>query len=152
MILKGTDVMLFINTGTSLKSVAYATNHTLTIGTSSQEISTKDSGAGVWTESAVQKLNWSSTTENMYSIDGAGLNFDDLFEVMVARTPVTIAFSLESSYANKPSTVPAGGWTPIATPKYTGTGYITDLQLNAPDGDNASFTCTVTGVGALVSA
>ena len=68
---------------------------------------------------------------------------------MVERTPVSVKFALESGYADKPDTVPTGGWTPIAAPVYSGDAYITDLQLNAPDGDNASFTATLTGSGAL---
>jgi TP901-1 family phage major tail protein len=150
MILKGSDVMVFANISGTLTSIAYATNHQLTIGATSQEISTKDSGGGVWTEAAVQKLNWSMTTENMYSLDGAGINFEDIFDKMVAREAITVALSLDNTYANKPDNVPAAGWSPISTPKYTGTAYITDLQLNAPDGDNASFSATFTGIGALV--
>jgi hypothetical protein len=41
------------------------------------------------------------------------------------------------------------GWTPIDKPRYTGEACITDLQLNAPDGDNATFSCTLRGTGEL---
>jgi hypothetical protein len=94
-------------------------------------------------------LNWSTTTENLYSYDQAGQGYNDLFTIMVARTPVEIKFALESGYEVKPDNVPSGGWTPIAAPVYSGSAYITDLQLNAPDGDNASFTATLTGSGAI---
>jgi predicted secreted protein len=152
MILRGTDLMVFTDvagSGTS-KSIAYATNHTLTLGTASQEISTKDSGGGKWTELNIHKLNWSASSENLYSYDGKGSNYNDLFEKMLTREPVTLVFALESTYATKPDVVPAAGWTPITAPRYTGTAYITDLSLNAPDGDNASFSVTFTGSGALV--
>jgi TP901-1 family phage major tail protein len=148
-ILKGTDIMLFIKDGTNYKSIAYATNHTLTIGSNSSEVSTKDDAEGIWQSAVVQKLNWSATTENLYSLDGSGATYDDLFTLMIARTPVTVKFGLESSYTNK-TDVPADGWTPITTPIYTGDAYITDLSWNNPNADNSSFTATFTGTGALV--
>jgi TP901-1 family phage major tail protein len=151
-IIKGSDLMVFIETsGGSFKSIAYATNHTLTVGTNSTEISTKDDGGGVWNSATVQKLNWSATTENLFSLDGEGANFDDLFAIMADRKEVKIKFSLDSVYANKPDVVPSGGWTPISTPQYTGSAFITDLSVNAPDGDNGSFSATFTGNGALVA-
>ena len=153
MIIKGSDLMLFVQpTAGTFKSIGYATNHTLTIGTTSSEVSTKDSGGGLWNEAVVQKLNWSATTENLFALTAAGATYDDLFDVMTKRETINIQFTLESSYQTKPSTVPAGGWSPIATPSYKGKAYITDLQKNAPDGDNASFTATFTGIGALEKA
>ena len=153
MIIKGSDLMLFVQQGASTyKSVGYATNHTLTIGSTSSEVSTKDSGGGLWNEAVVQKLNWSTTTENLFSLDCEGVTFDDLFGIMTSRQEITVQFTLESSYLTKPTQVPTGGWSPLATPKYSGKAYITDLQVNAPDGDNASFTATLTGIGALESA
>jgi len=145
--------MVFIDTsgaGTSFKSIAYATNHTLSIGTTSEDVATKDSGGGKWNESTVQKFAWSATTDNLYSLDGAGSMYDDLFTAMTNETLVGIKFTLESTYENKPDSVPSAGWTPISTPPiYAGKARITDLQLNAQDGSNASFTATFTGVGAL---
>jgi predicted secreted protein len=151
MILKGTDLMVFTDVKGSgtLKSIAYATNHTLTVGTASQEISTKDSGGGKWTELNIHKLNWSSSSENLYSYDGAGTNYNDLFKKMLTRESLKLRFSLEDQYEDKPDAVPAGGWTAVDAPEYEGTAFITDLQLNAPDGDNASFSVTFTGSGAL---
>lgn len=143
-ILSGTDVMVFMEG----KSISYATNHTLTVGSSSSEVSTKDDAQGVWQAAVVQKLNWSATTENMYSLDGAGNGFEDLFAAMISRKPVKLKFGLESSYANKGS-VPAGGWTPVSSPMYSGDAYVTDLSLNAANGDNATFSATFTGTGAL---
>lgn len=143
-ILSGTDIMVFMEG----KSISFATNHTLTIGSTSSEVSTKDDAQGVWQHAVVQKLNWSATTENMYSLDGSGGGFEDLFEAMTTRKLVDIKFGLESSYANKGS-VPAAGWTPIASPIYSGKAYVTDLAWNNPNGDNSSFTATFTGSGEL---
>lgn len=144
-ILSGTDIMVFLDG----KSIAFATNHTLTIGSTSSEVSTKDDAQGIWQHAVVQKLNWSATTENMYSLDGSGAGFEDLFAAMTKRQAVKLKFGLESTYANK-GTVPATGWSPIASPIYSGDAYITDLSWNNPNGDNSTFTATFTGTGQLI--
>ena len=145
-VIKGSTVMVFTGNGTTLKSVAYATNHTLTIGTNSTEISTKDNANSVWTQGTVQSLNWSATTENLYSLDGEGVSFEDLFDIMVSREPVTLKFGIAATPGGN---VPTGGWDP-GTEIKTGKALITDLSMNAPVGDNANFSATFTGVGALV--
>ncbi len=57
--------------------------------------------------------------------------------------------SLEKEYAAKKDEVPEGGWTPVTTGQYKGKVVITSLELNAPNGDNATFTASFEGVGAL---
>jgi predicted secreted protein len=149
MILKGTDLMVFVKIASTYKSIGYATNHTLSLGSNATEVSTKDSGGGKWVEQSVQKLNWSMSTENLYSYDQAGGGFNDLFALMVSKSKVDLVFALEEDFATKPDTVPSGGWTAIDAPRYTGSAFITDIQVNAPDGQDASFTATFTGTGAL---
>jgi predicted secreted protein len=149
-IINGSDLMLFVASGNNtVKSVAYATNHTLTISTSSSEISNKDVGGGLWNESTIQKISWSANTENMYSLDGEGITYDDLFDIMASRELVTVQFGLESGYQNKVNKVPTGGWSVVTSGKYTGKALISDLSLNAPDGSKATFTCSLSGVGPL---
>ena len=87
--IKGGDMMLFLNS----KSIAYATSHTLTISGDTQDTSNKDEGGGDWASNEISKLSWTAQSENMYSIDGKGSNFDDLFDIMVAKTPVSATFS-----------------------------------------------------------
>jgi predicted secreted protein len=133
------------------KSIAYATNHTLTIGSNSSEVSTKDDQQGIWQSAIVQKLNWSATTENMYSTDGSGAGFDDLFDAMISRQPVQIKFGMESTAASgNKGNVPTTGWTPVTSPMFSGNAMVTDLQWNNPNADNSAFTATFTGTGALV--
>jgi predicted secreted protein len=149
---RGTDLMVFVTKGSAIKSVAYATSHSLTVSQSLTEISTKDNpDGGAWTEQTGQKLSWSLSTENLYSNDGKGNSFEDLFDAMITRKSVFVKFALESEYANPPEDVPAGGWEAIApsatTPVYSGYVFVTELSLNAPDGDNASYTASFTGTG-----
>ena len=138
---KGGDLMLFIDS----KSIAFATNHTLEISADMAETSNKDQGGGDWASQEVNLLSWTASSENLYSVDGEGDNFVDLFDLMVAKTPIDAVFAKKSSTATE---VPTGGWT-AATGGYTGKVVITSLSLNAPNGDYATYTAQFTGVGAL---
>ena len=142
--IKGGDMMLFVDN----KSIAYATNHTLEISAETQDVSNKDEGGGDWATTEVNLLSWTASSDNLYSTDGKGNNFSDLFDLMIAKTPITAIFSRKSSTATE---VPTGGWTP-SVPKYTGKVVITSLSLNAPNGEYATFTAQFTGVGALTKA
>ena len=128
--------MLFINGD----SIAYATNHTLNITVETKDTSNKDEGGGNW-------VSWEATTENLYSEEGEGNTYADLFDAMIAKTPIPAIFSLKNE-ASTVTTVPSGGWNPKA-PKYQGNVIITSLQLNAPNGEYATFTANFKGVGAL---
>jgi len=140
--IKGGDLMLFVDG----KSIAYATSHTLSISGDTQDTSNKDEGGGSWASSEVSILNWSATSDNLYSTDGEGNNFEDLFDIMIAKTPVQAVFCLKSQM--NLTDVPTGGWS-TSTPNYTGNVVITSLEVNAPNGEYATFTAQFTGVGAL---
>ena len=139
--IKGGDMMLFVGG----KSIAYATSHTLEINADTTDVSNKDEGGGNWATSEVNMLNWSCTSENLYSVDGEGKKFDELFDLMIAKEPIAAVFSVKSQSVDE---VPQGGWSP-STPKYTGNVIITSLSLNAPNGEYATFTANFQGVGAL---
>lgn len=139
--IKGGDLMLFVDG----KSIAYATSHTLEINADTVKTSNKDEGGGNWESSEVNMLNWAATSENLYSLDGEGDNFEDLFDLMVAKTPIAAVFSKKSQNVED---VPTGGWTP-SVPKYSGNVIITSLSLNAPNGEYATYTANFQGVGKL---
>lgn len=139
--IKGGDAMLFVNG----KSISYATSHTLHLAGETQDTSNKDEGGGGWASSEVSIISWDASSDNFYSTDGAGNNYDDLVSYMVARTPITGVFGLKSSTAEN---VPDGGWS-YAVPYYKGNCVITDINLNAPVGEYATFTVQLQGVGPL---
>ena len=143
-VINGGDLMLFLG-GTS---IAFSTSHKLSISAETVETSSKDSG-GKWVAKAVRKLSWNMSTENLYSLEGAGKTYDDLFTMMTGRTEIDAIFTVEKDYATKADEVPAGGWLPMTTGQYKGKVVITSLELNAPNGDNATFTASFEGVGAL---
>lgn len=152
-IIEGGDLMLFVNG----HSVAFATSHSLSISTETSETTNKDIRGG-WAASKVKKFSWTCNTENLYANEGSGTTFADLFDLMVAKTEITAIFGLKSQDAN--ADVPNTGWTPATSlfgntavdsfpTYYTGKVVITSLEVNAPDDDNATFTCEFTGCGAL---
>lgn len=152
-IIKGGDMMLFIKKGNETKSIAFATNHTLTISADTKETSTKDNG-GKWQSSEVGLLSWTCSSENLCADAGSGLTYKDLFEMMISRQPITGVFAMEGNSPDwgdkKLDAVPEStGWTPKENDGLTGDMIITNLTKNAPNGDNATFTVDFTGVGEL---
>lgn len=148
-IIKGGDLMLFINN----KSIGYATSHSLSISADTKETSTKDSG-GKWQTSEVGIISWTASSENLYANKAEGMTYSDLFDAMVARTPIDAVFTLEGNSTNleagdKEDKAPTGGWTPKANSGYQGKVIITSIELNAPNGEEASFTVQFQGTGEL---
>jgi TP901-1 family phage major tail protein len=146
-IIKGSNLMLFVKVGSDYKSIGYATNHTLQIGSESSSISTKDDlgGGALWVQSSINKLNWSISTDNLFSYDAAGQEAFDLITLMTSRTLVEVCFAIAAE-----TSVPATGWTPDDDISHLkGSAYISDLSINSPNGDNASFSATFSGVGQL---
>lgn len=143
-IIKGRDLMLFNSDG---HSYAYATNHTLSITAETSDISSKDHG--VWGASEVSKYSWEITTENLYTVD----DYDSLFSAMIAGSPITVRFGLKQTPAD-PTMTPADGnlalpyWT-SQNSFYQGKVIITSLTVNANNGDNATYSLTLTGVGSI---
>lgn len=138
---KGGDMMVFVGG----KSIACATSHTRTVTMETKETSSKDSG-GKWGTSEAGILGWSARSENISSTGEAGLTYDDLLEKMINREPVTLVMGPKNETADA---VPETGWTPKTGQGWTGTAYITNVEENQPNGDNATFTVDFTGTGPL---
>ena len=134
--------MLFIGG----KSVAFATNHTLNINAELADTSNKDEGAGTWGAQEAKSLSWEISTENLYCVEGAGNTYADLFDAMVQMKPIEIVFAVKSELGVN---APSEGWTAKAGDGFKGKATINSLQLSAQNGEYASYTCSLTGVGAL---
>ena len=144
-ILKGDELMLFYDGN----AFAWATSHTLTITGNTVDIATKDHG--FWGASEVGKLTWEITTENLYSDD----DYDTLFNLMLAKEPITVAFAKVSNYdANGLAEVggDVAAWEADDTEYRSGLAVITSLTVNANTGENATYSATFTGSGPLTKA
>ena len=144
--IRGEELMIFYTDSLNHKrSIAFATNHTMTIQASTSSDSNKDEG-GFWEAGDIQSMNWSISTENL----NCGDNFDTLFDIMVAGKPIDVVFGFKKE--NQRSLDNLSYWTPDDFNKgsqFVGKATISNLQLNAPSGENSSLTADFTGVGEL---
>lgn len=143
-IIKGRDLMLFDSNG---HSYAYATNHTLTITAETSDISSKDHG--IWGASEVSKYTWEITSENLFTSDA----YDSMFDAMLAGEAIKVRFGLKTEQADKSKNVADGDtalpfWTSQST-FYEGNVIITSLTANANNGENATYSVTLTGSGSI---
>lgn len=140
--IQGGDMMLFIDG----VSIGYATNHTLEIEAELSSFDCKDEGEAGWSNEETVILNWSATSENIYSHDPQGKSYENLYDLMIERRPIDAVFYKK---AESGSEVPTGGWHAADKP-YKGQVIITDLNVDAPHGEYATFNATFTGVGELI--
>jgi predicted secreted protein len=139
----GGDMMLFIST----LPVAFSTAAKLEIKLATRETSSKDSG--YWKEKLAGRMDWSCSSDALYTgvLTGTATttSFDELYTLMIARTALTVVFGR--------ATGAAGAQTVDSTKKkFTGSAFITSLSVNAPDGDNTSYSISLEGSGSLVMA
>lgn len=138
-VIKGDELMVFKNS----KSIAFATAHSLTVTGNTVDIASKDHG--FWGASEVGSLTWEITTENLYTANA----FDDLYDAMVNNTPLDVIFGPAANYDKNGIDNSTESWTPATKGIYTGQAIITSLTANANTGENATFSATLTGQGAL---
>ena len=147
-IIYGDQIQLFVQEGNEWKSIAYATNHTLTFSSETSEISSKDNG--VFGSTVVQKVNFEISGSYFYS----KLDFNTLLNYMINRTQITVLFGdvkdwvatgLEdnSSESWKPDTTTSGAFLK------KGTVVISNITMNANNGETCSYDITLSGSGSL---
>lgn len=139
-IVKGDELMIFLDG----KSIAFATSHTLTLTGNTLDIASKDHG--FWGASIVGKRTWEISSENLFSDDG----FAKMYDAWVAGTELTLVFGKASDYEINGIIDKAESWTaPTSGSYWSGKAYITSLTANAATGENATYSVTFTGAGAL---
>ena len=154
-IIKGKKLMVFIKQANDgYKSIGYATNHTFSTSAATIDVAHKDladAGSGRWDDQDVDTFSWTITSENFYADSAEGETFATLFSYYSNGTELDLKFTCA---ADSTSGVPTGGWTPASSAigaVLSGKAIITSLDINASVSDNASFTVTFTGKGALTA-
>lgn len=137
----GSDLMLFVkSTGDTYTSIAYATSCSVELSAETTETTSKDHRGG-WTTAVVKKLSWTASSENLYA-DGLANGYDLMYSAFIGKKPIEIYFTVkEGEMASDSWTKGSGG--------YKGQVLITSLTANAPDGENATFSVSMTGYGPL---
>lgn len=148
-LVKGSDIMLYINDNGEYKSIAHASSHTLSISADVEDINTKDTG--IYGMKEVNKINWEIQAQHFYTEDG----YETVYDLMLAQQPVNVMFGLKSSTNPGTDTVNVtadGNWTYAYTAgvrTYQGQAIITSLELTAEAGSKAQFSATLQGQGAI---
>jgi hypothetical protein len=140
--IKGGDLHLFIGG----KSLAFAKSHTLTLSSDTSDTSNKDEGGGDWASNEIKMNSWSAKSENIMADTGAGMTYNSLVDAWIAKTLLTGVFGKKKETTTD---VPTEGWT-AGTDNLTGSCYITNIEVNATDGEDATYTVDFKGTGALV--
>lgn len=125
------------------KCIAMATSCQIHIGTQLEDASTKDS-TGDWQEQEVTGLNWDATTDSLVTLEDNGTNGElpqDLMSLIINKTQVTLSFDTTAGTNNR-----VGQNSVI---KRSGTAYLTDYNLTAPNRQNSTLNCKFTGTGPL---
>lgn len=125
------------------KCIAMATSCTFHVSAQLEDSSTKDS-TGDWQEQEVTGLSWDASTDSLVTLTDNGANGElpvDLLSLIINKTAVTLTFDQTSGTNNR-----TGANSAI---KRSGTAYVTDYSLTAPNRQNSTLTVQFTGTGAL---
>ena len=95
-----------------------------------RDTTTKDDDG--WKTIAEGGRSWTAKTDNLVSFS-ATYNYEELFDLVTNRTEVTISFETNVS----------------GDSRMWGRGYISSLDLNAPNQESVSFTASFEGDGVL---
>lgn len=147
-IIKGDELMIFKDG----QALAFATAHTLTVTGNTVDISSKDHG--FWGASDIGNITWEATTDNLYTEDA----YDELFNAMLTKSEVDILFGYASNYNANGLDLDGtatddrpDSWTYSSAKGYKGKAILTSLTTNANTGENATFSATFTGKGAIIN-
>ena len=128
-IINGTDLLLYVNG----VAVAHASSHSLSMGMNTLDASTKSSAG--WKDLKPGQRSWNISGEHLYAFDAA-FGATGLMAIFTARSLVTVKFATTNNL-NK---------------RFTGSGYLTSLDLNAPNEENSTFSFSIEGTGVLTEA
>jgi len=136
--LKGKDVILFIEVGQTWKAVACSTECDIDI-----QAQTLDANLGGWRNSKQRRLSW--------SMRGSFL----VPSLTPQDSPIAMAINKQklrvmiSSVQAHPEEVLPSEFVIDTRARYTGYGYISSVRLSANNGDKTVYSLDIAGTGAL---
>lgn len=121
--------------------VGHATSSGIDQSLATQEVSSKDTGGGAYTEAIAAKISWTMPVEFLFNLDDTidavnALTYDDLNTLFKARAPVAVKITTGV----------------VGDTEYSGQALITSLSGSFPNDEVSTGSCTLTGVGELFSA
>lgn len=164
--IKGGRIMMFVHTGegseetiNDYESLAFATNHSLSISADTVDTSNKDV-SGDWATSESGTKSWTLSSENFYSVSAGTNAYEYLYNNMVSGTPIKLVYgnsddvNLNTGTIDKQEIDANGKWHPIEAQGVIykqGSALVTSLSLDANNGEYAKFSAELTGVGPLTN-
>tara|TARA_B110000967_G_scaffold72441_1_gene75004 strand:+ start:1985 stop:2431 length:447 start_codon:yes stop_codon:yes gene_type:complete len=138
-LLNGTDLLLKVG-GTSGNEtlIAYATSCSLELSADEIDQTNKDSQG--WKSIILGSRSWSVSADALYQNEttGSTQDFNTFFANVENRTAVFVELTI------------AGASNADANIFYSGTAYITSLSVNGGTEDQATYSVSLTGSGALI--
>ena len=129
-ILNATDVILKVTTASGLEAVAHSTSASLSMNMDLRDSTTKSSGG------------WQDNLGGLRSYELSG----DAFVDIVEDTEKSDILELWTVWNQRASVIVSFG---ISGMLYEGTAFITSLSIDAGVEENATFSISLTGSGAL---
>ena len=133
----------FVYTGDSTKTpIGYSTECTLSISGDTIDVSSKNSG--VFAAALPGQFSWTISTSALYTTEA---QFETLYTAMLKREPMKITFGRVTSLGDATTDIS----TALDKTKtyFSGTAFITSLELNAGNGEVASYSVELNGDGRL---
>ena len=131
-VINGTDIILSVNG----QAIACATSHSIELTNAVREISCNSTGD--FTSAAYGRFSWTVSTDALLNLDDTTyITYAELMALMLAKTEVTISSLYTQSAGN--------------TLTLSGTAILTSISKTAGDNENASYSVSMQGVGALSS-
>ena len=128
-ILNATDCVLSVTTGGSLQAVAHCTSASISMNLDLRDSTTKSSDG--WQKNLGGLKSWEMSGDAFVEIGSiTGADIEELWVIWEARTEVAVKFG-------------ASGM------EYTGNAIITSISIDAGVEENATYSISLTGSGAL---
>ena len=145
--IKGKALMLALKLGgTSYRTIAGSTGHSLTVSLQTVDVSTKDD-MDTSIEKEVTGKSISLSTENLMAMSpGEGVGVYKLMEVLMQGTPVEMSFGYYQNAVGMESTVQ--NWGAANRLLVNGTFLVSSLSVNASNKENATYSAEFSGQGA----
>lgn len=143
-IIEGSNLMLFSNvggSGSTMTALAAATSCKIGLKGNVQSKKSKDSGC--WDESDITTLSWEASSDNLFTVE----DYKTLMTAMISRLPINLQFSTVKN-SDSVNGMPVTGWTANAD-GFKGLALITSLEATGNNGDNATYSISLTGSGPL---
>lgn len=127
----GTSFPLKVGSTSTTTQIINLLGNSISLTTDTREVTTKDSGT--YKEHLPTRNDATIDFEGLYTTTATAAGFEDLLGWKEAGSLVYWEL----------------GTGVTGSPKWTGTGYITSLDVDAPDGDNVTFSGSIQSTGTI---